>query len=152
MTRCIPTTLKPFTVNNQIRMRSKRKAKIHAALREQVWLRYAGPNFQFACATQWCQNEINCFNFQCGHIQAESKGGATTLENLTPLCARCNLSMGTMHMNAWNAMSGQSVQAVQVQAQAQAQAICQTIPDINSRSKKKKSLWYRFKSFFRPKK
>ena len=106
-----------------------KKQKIHAALREQVWLRYAGPNFQRKCATNWCQNDINCFNFQCGHIQAESLGGATTLENLTPLCARCNLSMRTMHMDAWNAMSGQQTQ---------------TPP--------KPTFWGRVKNFFRRKK
>jgi hypothetical protein len=124
MTRS-PTTLKPFAMKQQRRMRGKRKTKIHAALREQVWLRYAGPNFQQTCSTRWCQNQINCFNFQCGHLQAESLGGATTLENLTPLCARCNLSMGTMHMDAWNAMSGQQTQAPP-----------------------KATFWSRFKNFF----
>ena len=112
------------------RMAPKRykKAKIHAALREQVWLGYAGPQFQTKCATRWCQNEINCFNFQCGHIQAESLGGATTLENLTPLCSRCNQSMGTMHMDAWNAKSQQT-------------PTCQKL-----------GFWSRFKNFFRRKK
>ena len=81
-----------------------RKVKIKAALREQVWLRNAGAAFKSKCQTRWCQNEINVFNFQCGHVQAESKGGPTTVENLVPLCSRCNLSMGTTHMDAWNEM------------------------------------------------
>ena len=127
MTRSL--ALKPFAINNQKKMRGKRKAKIHAALREQVWLRYAGPNFQAKCATHWCQNPINCFNFQCGHIQAESLGGPTVLENLTPLCSRCNQSMGTMHMEAWNAKSQQT-----------------------PTSKKHTSFWQRFKNFFRRRK
>ncbi len=127
MTRSL--ALKPFTINNQKKMRGKRKAKIHAALREQVWLRYAGPNFQAKCATRWCQNSINCFNFQCGHIQAESLGGPTTLENLTPLCSRCNQSMGTLHMDAWNAKSQQ--------------------PPTNP---KHTSFWQRFKNLFRRRK
>jgi 5-methylcytosine-specific restriction endonuclease McrA len=109
-----------------------KKAKIHTALREQVWLRYAGPNFQTTCATRWCQNDINVFNFQCGHLQAESLGGATTLENLTPLCARCNLSMGTMHMDAWNAKSSGS---------GNQPTTCQTTTC--------KSFWSRVKNFFR---
>lgn len=131
MTRCRQKALKPFAMKPQGRMRGKRKAKIHAALREQVWLRHAGPQFKTKCATRWCQNEINCFNFQCGHIQAESLGGATTLENLTPLCPRCNLSMGTMHMDQWNAMSG---------------AQTSTCPVTH------KGFWSRVKNFFRRKK
>ncbi len=79
-----------------------RKTKIKAALREQVWLRYAGPTYSTKCATNWCQNIVDVFNFQCGHMKAEANGGATTLENLTPLCSRCNQSMGTMHMDDWN--------------------------------------------------
>jgi hypothetical protein len=135
MTRCKNQmqALNPFAIKQQKKMRSKRKAKIHTALREQVWLRYAGPNFQCTCATRWCQNQINVFNFQCGHIQAESLGGATTLENLTPLCARCNLSMGTMHMDQWNAMSSASVSQTPT---------CPT---------KSKGFWSRFKNFFRKK-
>lgn len=132
MTRSKTQALKPFAIAQQKKMRSKRKAKIHTALREQVWLRYAGPNFQTKCATRWCQNQINVFNFQCGHLQAESLGGATTLENLTPLCARCNLSMGTMHMDQWNAMSSASQTPT-----------CPT---------KSKGFWSRVKSFFRKKK
>jgi 5-methylcytosine-specific restriction endonuclease McrA len=83
-----------------------RKAKIKAALREQVWLRNAGPVFTSKCQTRWCNNDINVFNFQCGHIQAESKGGPTTVENLIPLCSRCNQSMGTTHLDQWNALGG----------------------------------------------
>lgn len=131
MARCRPAALKPFTMQGQKKMRSKRKAKIHAALREQVWLRFAGHVFQTKCATRWCQNQINCFNFQCGHIQAESLGGPTTLENLTPLCSRCNLSMGTMHMDEWNAMSTNPTP---------------TSPVTH------KGFWSRFKNFFRRKK
>ena len=108
-----------------------KKAKIHAALREQVWLRYAGPQFQTKCATRWCQNDINCFNFQCGHIQAESLGGATTLENLTPLCSRCNQSMGTLHMDVWNAKSGNQTP---------------------TRQENPRGFWQRFKNFFRRRK
>ena len=81
-----------------------RKAKIKAALREQVWLRHSGPVFTSKCQTRWCNNDINVFNFQCGHIQAESKGGPTTVENLVPLCSRCNQSMGTTHLDAWNTL------------------------------------------------
>jgi hypothetical protein len=79
----------------------RRKAKIHVALREQVWLREFGETFSAKCYVSWCQNQVNVFNFQCGHRLAESRGGATTLDNLAPICGRCNQSMGTMHMDEW---------------------------------------------------
>jgi hypothetical protein len=78
-----------------------KKTKIPAALREQVWMHNVGSKFKTKCFVSWCKNNITVFDFQCGHIQAESNGGATHLSNLIPLCSRCNLSMGTMHLNDW---------------------------------------------------
>ena len=72
----------------------RRKQKIPAALREQVWIHRMGRVFEGKCLTTWCQNTITVFDFQSGHDIPESKGGPTTLENLYPLCSRCNLSMG----------------------------------------------------------
>ena len=43
--------------------------------------------------------EIRQIEFHCGHIIAEVNGGETTVENLKPICAQCNLSMGSMNMN-----------------------------------------------------
>ncbi len=83
-----------------------RKARIHTALREQVWLRQYGPAFDAKCYVCWCNNQINVFNFQCGHMLAESRGGSTTLDNLVPICSRCNQSMGTMHMDEWQKKGG----------------------------------------------
>ena len=37
-------------------------------------------------------------NFHAGHILAEANGGKTTLDNLIPLCALCNTSMGTYNV------------------------------------------------------
>ena len=78
-----------------------RKNKIPAALREQVWIHHCGRRFQSKCSVIWCKNYINVFDFQCGHKHAEAQGGPTTLENLIPLCQRCNQSMGTMHFDEW---------------------------------------------------
>ena len=74
-------------------MPPKRKAAIPKALREQVWTRFMGPVFSGKCKTVWCENTITVFDFQCGHNMPESKGGATTIDNLVPICTRCNLSM-----------------------------------------------------------
>lgn len=72
------------------------KQKIPLALREQVWLLYLGDrHFKQKCMVSWCENLITPFSFEVGHNLAESKGGATELNNLRPICAKCNRSMGS---------------------------------------------------------
>jgi hypothetical protein len=78
-----------------------KKMHIPQALKWQLWLTHAGENFKAKCATPWCRTVINVTNFQAGHRLAESKGGPTTLENLVPICALCNQSMGTEHFDVW---------------------------------------------------
>ena len=79
------------------------KQKIPKALREQVWLVHVGPKFSTKCKVIWCTNEISVFDFQAGHNIPESKGGTTAIENLFPICARCNVSMGsTYSIDEWN--------------------------------------------------
>ena len=80
-----------------------RKTKIPKALREQVWLKSMGERFDGKCKVVWCKNRINVFDFQCGHNVPESKGGKTTLDNLFPICGRCNVSMGSQYtIDEWN--------------------------------------------------
>lgn len=74
-----------------------KKKKIGKALREQVWIQKVGRNFEAKCTTPWCKNTITVFDFQCGHDIPESKGGATRIENLIPICSRCNLSMSNQY-------------------------------------------------------
>jgi hypothetical protein len=81
---------------------ARRKKHIPQALKWQTWIRYAGENFKAKCATPWCRNIMNVTNFQAGHRQAEAVGGLTTLENLIPICASCNQSMGTEHFDIWS--------------------------------------------------
>ena len=81
----------------------RRKAQIPKALREQVWLHTMKRRFEGKCPVQWCANTITVFDFQCGHNIPESKGGKTTLDNLIPLCGRCNVSMGDRYtIDEWN--------------------------------------------------
>jgi len=81
------------------------KAKISAALREQVWLQQNGRVFEAKCATSWCQNRVTAFDFQCGHDIPESKGGPTNINNLFPICPKCNLSMGNQYtLKEWSAL------------------------------------------------
>ena len=51
----------------------------------------------------WCQNRINVFDFQVGHDKPESKGGTLDIDNLKPLCSRCNHSMSNNYtIKEWN--------------------------------------------------
>jgi 5-methylcytosine-specific restriction endonuclease McrA len=78
-------------------LKSVKKANIPRALREQVWIVNVGKNFEHKCIVEWCQNMMNVFDFHVGHNIPESQGGATNLKNLKPICARCNLSMGSQY-------------------------------------------------------
>ena len=85
------------------RRRNKRKDRIPKALREQVWLKHCGEVYSIKCPVIWCKNKITVHDFQCGHNIPESKGGSTRIDNLIPLCSRCNLSMGnTYTIDEWN--------------------------------------------------
>jgi 5-methylcytosine-specific restriction endonuclease McrA len=83
-----------------------KKQRIPVALREQVWIKQMGKVFEGKCPTTWCQNTITVYDFQSGHNIPESKGGPTTLDNLVPLCSRCNLSMGNEYtFDEWSKIS-----------------------------------------------
>jgi len=100
-----PTRFQMNSIVNSFRKKPYIKAKISAALREQVWLQHNGRNFESKCATTWCQNKISVFDFQCGHDVPESKGGPTDINNLFPICPKCNLSMGNQYtLKEWSAL------------------------------------------------
>ena len=81
------------------------KKSIPKALKQQVWLHHVGQHFSSRCKTPWCSNIITVFDYHTSHIIPESGGGATNLNNLIPLCANCNLSMGTMTFTEWSRMA-----------------------------------------------
>ena len=70
------------------------KQTIPRALREQCWVKNFGKRFQNKCYIKWCSNTIDVFNYHVGHNIPECKGGKLCLENLKPICSRCNHSMG----------------------------------------------------------
>ena len=76
-----------------------RKKQIPKTLKKLVWDTWIGPNV--GCTKCLCckHEDIRQIEFHCGHIIAESMGGKTTVDNLRPICAQCNLSMGSINMN-----------------------------------------------------
>ena len=93
--------------------RRKRKTKapkpaktyINRKLKQCVWERYFGDNYRMPC---YCCNlsDITPFTFQCGHVQAESRGGATNIRNLRPICQLCNLAAGDNLMTFFARQNG----------------------------------------------
>ena len=70
------------------------KNSIPATVKNSVWNLYIGVNekqgYCFCCKTE----QISDRNFDCGHVQAKSKNGEATVQNLRPICGLCNSSMG----------------------------------------------------------
>jgi hypothetical protein len=75
-----------------------RRKKIPKHVKTLVWNEFIGSDLKngrcFSCRKTTIENT----NFHCGHVIAESKGGNLTIQNLRPICAPCNGSMGTMSM------------------------------------------------------
>lgn len=53
-----------------------------------------GKRYEASCWVRWCKNTVTVWDFHTGHNMPESKGGKLTIENLRPICAQCNTSMG----------------------------------------------------------
>ena len=87
-----------------------RKKKIPLALREQVWLVYLGDKvLKHKCQVKWCENTMTPFTFEVGHNIPESKGGKTSIDNLRPICSKCNKSMGdTYTIDEFSELSNRS--------------------------------------------
>ena len=110
MNACAHGLTSPTHTSSIIRMAPPHahvKATIPRALREQVWLRYAGRQFERRCYVSWCTNRMTVFDFHAGHDIPESKGGSTDISNLRPICSRCNVSMGSQYsICEWERLSG----------------------------------------------
>lgn len=76
----------------------KPRVRILPLLRQRVWQkRNETLNGHCYC----CGGDLMFVNAVCGHVTAHALGGATTLENLEPICAHCNLSMGIQDLEIY---------------------------------------------------
>lgn len=88
---------------------NKKKANIPKAIREQVWIQNFGKEFVHSCYISWCKNNISVFDFHVGHDTPESAGGSLSVDNLKPICARCNLSMSNNYtIQEWTRLNNKS--------------------------------------------
>ena len=76
-----------------------KKKAIPKVLKASVWITYIGKDVGATKCPCCNTHEITQLSFDCGHVIAEALDGKTTLENLRPICSKCNKSMRTTHMD-----------------------------------------------------
>lgn len=83
--------------------RRKRKRNIPKTLKRAVWDTHIGAEKGMAPCMCCERTMIQQIQFHCGHVIAEAEGGKTNVENLRPICAQCNLSMGKRNLYEFKA-------------------------------------------------
>lgn len=75
------------------------RSKIYKPLRRSVWNKRNDGKLQGQCYV--CAKCIHYDDFECGHIVSVFCGGDTTVDNLEPICRRCNSDMGIVHLQTF---------------------------------------------------
>jgi hypothetical protein len=83
-----------------------KKKSIPKVVKDLTWQRWIGDDIAKAKCLCCGINEIKMNSFHCGHVISEADGGSTTVDNLRPVCATCNLSMRTQNMEVFKAQHG----------------------------------------------
>lgn len=81
--------------------KTTKKASIPKKIRELCWNIHIGEDKMEGSCLCCNKTTIKFTTFHCGHIIAEANGGSTNINNLKPICAGCNLSMGQMNMDTF---------------------------------------------------
>ncbi|ARF12583.1 HNH endonuclease [Klosneuvirus KNV1] len=74
------------------------KKSIPKSLKAMVWDRWIGEDIGTALCYCCRHMKIRQDSFHCGHVISEVNGGTLEIDNLRPICALCNGSMGTMNL------------------------------------------------------
>jgi hypothetical protein len=77
---------------------AKPKKRLKPWFKDDIWIYHNGPQLkEIKCPC--CQIRIiSRESFSAGHIQAESRGGSSQIDNIIPICDDCNGRMGPTHM------------------------------------------------------
>lgn len=96
----LETNFPEVAKENQIQQNyaKKNKKKIAPHKRILCWNTYIGEEIGKTLCLCCKAFYITPFTFHCGHIIAEANGGSLAIENLRPVCDKCNISMGTQDM------------------------------------------------------
>jgi len=79
-------------------MAPRQRKSVPKIIKDLTWQRWIGDDIAKAKCLCCGVNEIKMNSFHCGHVISEADGGPTTVDNLRPVCATCNLSMRTQNM------------------------------------------------------
>lgn len=88
----------PIAQVSKSKSKSKSDTKITPAQRRACWSKYIGEGVGKTKCLCCDMNYVTQMAFQCGHVVARANGGSNDISNLRPICATCNMSMGTMDM------------------------------------------------------
>lgn len=81
------------------------KKKIPKKVKQELWKRHYGEVWWGKCTVSWCTTifPVLSSEWHAGHNIPESKGGTTAINNLRPICASCNLGMGSdLTIDEWD--------------------------------------------------
>lgn len=82
-----------------------KKDKVKKADRRLVWENTNGKIYEAPCFIKRCNQILCCMgDWHAGHNKARVDGGSNSIENIRPICAECNASMGTMSIDDYNEM------------------------------------------------
>lgn len=76
-----------------------KKRTIPKKLKAIVWTTYVGDSTGMTKCFCCQHTLIKQIEFHCGHVISVKNGGKDVVENMRPICAQCNLSMGSKNMN-----------------------------------------------------
>jgi 5-methylcytosine-specific restriction endonuclease McrA len=74
------------------------EARISTKIKHDTWVHWFKDEKTATCP---CGGSISKNTNHCGHIVARAKGGKTSVANLRPICASCNLRMKTRNLNEY---------------------------------------------------
>ena len=94
--RDIQITIQSSFPKNILKDSQAKKNPIPPKLRQEVWETNIGDKLWGNCFV--CLMRISAFEYSCGHIISESKGGSMELSNMKVVCKSCNSKMGTQNM------------------------------------------------------
>jgi hypothetical protein len=76
-----------------------KKKAIPKKIKSLVWNKYIGEDNGTGFCLCCKMTKIKQMDFHCGHFISEFNGGEMTVNNLRPICASCNSSMGKSNMD-----------------------------------------------------
>jgi hypothetical protein len=88
-----------FVQENKIDKTISTRKALPKKVREMVWNTHIGKGNGTSKCLCCKKTDIDQMNFHCGHVISANDRGTDKVDNLRPICALCNLSMGTQNMD-----------------------------------------------------